>query len=351
MNIREAIEATAVGRKEIQGIMDSKATYHPDDANIYSGLKRSVARDVSETLHKASLQEILSAATSADSAGAYYLMVPKVYDTLLAGVRLYDITPVVSAYMIENWGPTSTLTVDVAADPSFRAKRSSSGAQSPDETVKTTKITMTAKFLSTDIGITNELVEDSAMNIMAWHIQHAGEAHGYAVTKLALASLITGTDGDGTLGSSLTGDADSTKFSGGATSDLNKAVKAIGLKEWNPDTIICTNEAWQDAIGAYATSGWLTTAPTSPGFNLKYGFMDVMFRNDAQLHDAADTTSFTNCITLVFDRRNALITARKRWLQLEHYSDPTRDIGDAVITSRVATASLYNDAIYKLTET
>ena len=59
----------------------------------------------------------------------------------------------------------------------------------------------------------------------------------------------------------------------------------------------------------------------------------------------------TNCISIIFDRRAALLTGRKRWLRMENYADPVRDLGGVVVSCRQDSVTLYDDAIYVLTET
>ena len=54
--------------------------------------------------------------------------------------------------------------------------------------------------------------------------------------------------------------------------------------------------------------------------------------------------------SFVLNKQNASLTVRKRWLKLENYSDPVRDLVGAVITSRQNSATIYNDASADITE-
>jgi len=69
------------------------------------------------------------------------------------------------------------------------------------------------------------------------------------------------------------------------------------------------------------------------------------------LHLATDAEGvFTDCVTLIFDRDNALVTGRKRWMMVNNYADPVRDLAGCTITARQDSVTLYDDAIYVLTE-
>jgi len=70
------------------------------------------------------------------------------------------------------------------------------------------------------------------------------------------------------------------------------------------------------------------------------------------LHLATDAEGvFTDCVTLIFDRDNALVTGRKRWMEIKNYGDPVSDLAGAVVSCRQDSVTTYNDAIAVLTET
>jgi len=93
--------------------------------------------------------------------------------------------------------------------------------------------------------------------------------------------------------------------------------------------------------------------PSTAGYNLKLSNIDVLLSTDDGLHASTDLAgaAFTNCITVLFSRANALLTGRKRWMQINNYSDPVRDLTGAVVSFRQDSVSLYDDSIYVLTET
>jgi hypothetical protein len=81
--------------------------------------------------------------------------------------------------------------------------------------------------------------------------------------------------------------------------------------------------------------------------------MDVLKSTSPVLHDEADArgATFTECVTIVFDRTVAILTGRKRWMRIENFVNPMQDLEGAVVSSRQDTISMYDDSIYVLTET
>jgi len=59
----------------------------------------------------------------------------------------------------------------------------------------------------------------------------------------------------------------------------------------------------------------------------------------------------TDLLTIVFDKDYAMLSGRKRWLRIENYSDPVRDLVGATITARQDSVTLYKDSIFVITET
>jgi len=58
-----------------------------------------------------------------------------------------------------------------------------------------------------------------------------------------------------------------------------------------------------------------------------------------------------NLVTVVFDKDYALLSGRKRWLRIENYSDPIRDLVGATVTARQDSVTIYDDSIAVITET
>ena len=53
----------------------------------------------------------------------------------------------------------------------------------------------------------------------------------------------------------------------------------------------------------------------------------------------------------VIDKDYALLSGRKRWLRIENYSDPVRDLVGATVTMRQDSVTVYNDSICRIRET
>jgi hypothetical protein len=131
------------------------------------------------------------------------------------------------------------------------------------------------------------------------------------------------------------------------------AIRKIGDDNHVPDTLLITNEAWGHSVSMQAVPvGW-QSGPVTPGFDSRLGPIDVKFNNSMLMHASTDAegAAFTDCKTIVFDRKNALVSGRKRWMQIENYADPVNDISGAVVSARVDSVTAFKDAIYVLTET
>lgn len=346
--IQEMVSHTEPNLKKIKEYMDENAMYHPYDVSIYEGLSRSVQRTVRESLREIPIHEFLDK-TSATS-GAY-LVAAKIWDELYYASKQYDICPLIGN-MAYDWAGNS-LSVDIAVDDSYRAYKISSGGKAPDSNIATVQATITPETYAVPVMLTSTLVEDGAWPLIEWHVSQAGKAIGEQVSNAAISVLKTGTDGDGTVNSSATGDADETKWTGGTTSDIESAIRALGDDKFIGNTLLSTSEAFMHSISTTAAEiGWANMAPLD-GYTSKIGFLDVLINNSELLHAAGDLAgaAMTDCVTVVFDRRNALLTGRKRWLRVENYANPVEDLSGAVVTARQDSISIYDDSIYVLTET
>ncbi len=90
-------------------------------------------------------------------------------------------------------------------------------------------------------------------------------------------------------------------------------------------------------LDRFAQGNW---PQTLAGMNVVYSDVDILTENKAM----------TGCISVIFDKDYALLTGRKRWLRIEKYSDPIRDLIGATVTARQDSVTVYNDSIYVLTE-
>lgn len=374
LSIKEIVDKTVDQRKQIKNVLDSRGQFHPDiktpeqtRCTILDGLSGADQQAIRESIDNIPLREFLAKSGTTGIAGAAYLVPDKLHSDLIFYSRQTDLVPLIGR-VVTGWtgGP---LKVDVVSDTSYAARRFTGGGKKASDTPETMQATITPVGYSVLLPITNDLIEDSAYDMIDFHVQNGAKALGEKSSELALTDLKTATDGWGTKNSSATGDADETSWTGGTTADIDDALADLTDDRWIANTIIMTTEAWQHSVqttfGAETAGGaagdyWvmrpyvqaITTKPVADGFDLKMLTLDVLFSDNVALYNGEPAgTAMTNCVTIVYDRMNGLLTGRKRWLQINKYSDPTQDMSAAVISFRQDSVTLYDDAIYVLTET
>ena len=218
-----------------------------------------------------------------------------------------------------------------------------------DETIETVKSTLDfSTAFGINFRITNDLIEDSQFDLIEMHLRNAGREMGEFASNEALTIMYAPASGDGTLNiNAATGAADCTTFvGGGATQDVRSCIRANLADGYISDTMAVTHEAMLNSIlftiglqyqesmvwNEFAHGTWPTRLA---GMNIVYADTDIMTTNKAQ----------TDCKTLIFAKEYALISGRKRWLRIEKYSDPIRDLVGATITARQDSKAVYRDSI------
>jgi len=269
----------------------------------------------------------------------------------MGAVRATDKVPLFSAEVVNGW-KGGDLKVDIAVRSSegtlfkwvMHPKVPSSGSGAPTETVETVQATIKPKHFNVAPRITNDLIEDNNFQLVEWHLTQAAQQLGQYATDLAIADLKAAADGDGTQGT-VTAGADTT-----TTANVTEAIEELGSEFWNPNTMIVTYKAWVDAINVTASHAGITYPLPPEGYDAKFQCLDVIFNNSKNLHAGVTSDKLTNCVTLVLDRTAALLCGRKRWMQIENYSNPVRDLAGAVISCRQDCVTLYKDASNEITE-
>lgn len=100
---------------------------------------------------------------------------------------------------------------------------------------------------------------------------------------------------------------------------------------------------WADGLAAGLQPEWMTNPYPDTVLGLR------TYRGSwTSLNYVAGT--FTRNYTLVFTKQYALLSGRKRWLRIEQYSEPVRDLKGAVVSFRQDSVTMYNDSIALLTE-
>ena len=356
-SIQEILEKTAPQRRQVIKALDgvnSENGWHPEDANIFgtgtnqTPLSLSDQIGIQETLNKLSLSEILILGASTNGASA--LVSNKLYDTLIYASKQYDLCPLLSAYMAEKW-QGGNLSISIAKDGTYKARKFVGGAKIPEVQPSFVQGTLKPEAYGIPILGGADLIEDEQFGIVQWNVEQAAKAVGKQATDLMVTKLLAATDGDGVLNS---GNADTaeTKWGGSSSNDVVKAYQAVSQDEFKANTVVCTGTTWGKSLSLYTgTNGWHPLEPQL-GFDARIGVLDVAISNSPALHSATDVSGavFLANKTVVFDRNNAVLTGRKRWMEIKNYSDPVQDILGAVVSFRQNSVSLYNDAIYVLTE-
>ena len=323
-----------------------KGIFNPEAFDLYEGVSRSKEREMRETFRKVPLREFLSK----DTNGGEYLAAVKLHDVLYTASKQFDIVPLIGD--VVSYAKGSGLTVDVQTKQSIYGRHTSSGGAEGVDTGEFVKLDLVPERISWSPAITKELLEDSSYGLIEWHMRNAAQAIGRLASDDAISVLKTATDGDGTVNSGSTGDVAETKWSGAITTSVEDAIRAIGDDEWVPDTVLTTSEAWMHSMSnGVSRLGW-NILPSETGYDLRTSFLDILINNSPQLHASSDAVgaTFTECVTVIFDRANALITARKNWLQMEEYSNPIEDLAGVVVSGRQDSATKYDDSIFVLTE-
>lgn len=255
--------------------------------------------------------------------------------------------------------PGSSLKVDVEVDGQFVAHYFGGGGAQPQETIQTTQVTITPKLFGINACISNELIEDSQFDVIEIHLRRAAEQMGEFSTHMFLADLITGTDGDGTQNAMSSG--------AGTTTDLGDLADAymLNLEDgFHSDVVIIgpgplSDILQDDSVAKYSDTFHTrhTYTPTAQLFENEPQMVFGTVMGMKIIVDAAARTTGDGALYLsskwhsfVLNKANAMLTVRKRWLKLENYSDPVRDLVGASITARQDQATIYNDASCEITE-
>lgn len=327
--------------------------WHPEDASLYEGLNAADTYEVREALRKMTLAEVLEKGSSAQ--GADDIVAAKLHDTLIMAAKPYDLCELIG-YVATKW-EGSDLKVNIAVDGSYTPLKFGSTGSIGDMNAKFVQAIATPIGYGIPIMAGEDLVEDQQYSIVQWHAEQAARQCGILAGDLAVAVLLAQPDGDGTANTSTTGTQDTTTYG-----EILEAAQLNGNDQFNSDTLLTSHEVWEHTAntvevaggtaGDYGRQGTVNAGSPAAGFDLKLDMLDVKFWNTKQMHDSGDAEGavFTTCKSIVFDRANAILTARKRWLELKDYANPVEDIAGAVVSFRQDSVTLYKDAICVVTE-
>jgi hypothetical protein len=288
------------------------------------------------------LKEFLASSGTTGVAGAYYLIPVKLWDTMQTEAVQTDITAAISKQVL---GPESiqgtTMKIDIAKDGQYIFNESASGAIAPTETIETVQATLDFSTLYTlNFRIANDLIEDSQFDLIEMHVREAGRQAGEKASTLAATALYTATDGDGTVNSITSGQAYSIWAAGG-TVGIEDGINYNITDGYVPDSLLLTHKAFLYSIkntgAAYNEStvndNWIKT-----GYPSQLGGMNIIWSDIDYLNAAAAKA-------VIFTKEYGLLTGRKRWLRMEKYAEPVKDLTGAVISFRQDSVTLINDSI------
>ena len=336
-----------------QGTRDA---YHVDSMKLDDA--NAIAEMVRTTSFPMLAREFLAQSGTTGIGGAAYLVPLKIFQTLQTYASPADIISDVSATVLPaSEIPGSSLDITIAKRGSYAPKYSTSGATANEEELGFAKATLSfSKTISVNFNIGNDLLEDTPqLSLIDTHIRMAGQEMGKKSTTEVLAVMASTSDGDGTL-NTVTASADSTTFA-----QIAQAVDKIEVDEFRPDRLLAMRHVMVDAVMAdttYFPSGSVSSyrdtiaKAQDPGlFGLQWIRCDHASLFTAGTHATSSATeSPTNCISYVLTKDSSYISGRKRWMRIENYSDPIRDLQGAVISSRQDTVSIYDDSVCKISE-
>lgn len=361
-SLQEVKDKAKVQLNNIREVMDRYGSYHPEMetgnhqlADGFYGLGKAEELELRETLDRLSLAELLA---KGGNYGVAYLTPTKLHDTLIMYSQETDIVPKISINPIAMYWEGANVKLPIIDDYTYYPQEFISGGQIPDVSAKTDSApTLAMVSFGLAPKITTDMLEDNAFNLVQFHATQAAKGIGKKASTLALTILKTATDGVGTMNPVTAGTAETTP------AQVLEGIDAVGCDEFLANTMIVTPEAWEHSISGIEVAGgtagdyWrpldaVSFPAPSLGYHAKFHMLDVLFAVNTPLHKSTDAqgAAFDDCVTIVFDRNNALFTARKRWMQIDNYADPVKDLAGCVITCRQDSVTVYDDAIAVITE-
>jgi len=323
--------------------------------NIIANVKRIPFREFFDHKH-GKIKEFLASSGTDGIAGAYYLIPVKLYTQLQTEAVQSDCVPLISKAILgpEELSPGTTK-IDIMKDGQYAFNETSTGAIMPTSTLETLQATLDfSKIWSMNIRLAGDLIEDSLFGLLELHVNEAGRQIGEKASDLAITILYTAPDGDGTLNANAAGSttANTSKWIDTGVTGLRDTVNLCLADGYTPDTLVITHHAMgndvmattgQTANESQMYDGFIKTGwPTSiAGMNIVYSDTDYLSLNQV----------YTTCRAAVFAKQYALLTGRKRWMRVENYSEPVRDLKGATVTFRQDSVTLYKDAIGAFIET
>lgn len=361
---------------QVKDNMDSskdKGYYDHYETNIYGtgiyqdpskALKQAQVNQMKETLNTYSLRdlceragyvrEFIAKSGTAGMQGAAYLIPDKIHAELITSAVETDHCADISKLMLgPDAIPGASVKIDILSDETYKPYLTSSGGSIAEMHPTTVQATLSPETFTINFNIGNDLIEDSQFDLVQMFVQEAGREMGEFAFNRALIILATAPDGDGTLNSGTSGDADETKWAGGGTTDIDDAINGITADGYTPNIMVTSRNCMRHSIIQTMSATQYNEALGNDrfmveGWPTRVADMDIIYSNCDKL---TNSKAFTNQITVLADKNFAIVTGRKRWMRIENYSEPVMDLVGAVVSARQDSVSLYKDSIFTLTET
>lgn len=377
-NLSEILDKTKDNRKQIEDNMDrTRGGFHPHEASIYNGLKDADRAGIYETLKNIPVKTALAMAMAergelkrpirefvghsgtlttgtTGAAGFNYLLPDIIYTELYENARCADITPLVSN-TVECPGPS--LKLDVEEDGTFSPNFVASGGESPDETIKTAQGTITPRLFNINVAITNEMIEDQLFDVMGTHLAIAGKAMGEFSTKMCLFPMME--DYRGTTTTYRIEGAYNNIATGGDywyPSDLLEAEGANSIDGFPGGVLILPPHGAQTFLKGEGAGNPVPPMDIKDAYNLNnlvignWCGIDIVRTTHLTTSDTPAAVQYysglysTQWNAWLVNKKYGIQTVRKRWLKIENYSDPIKDLQGAVVSARQGHLIAYADA-------
>jgi HK97 family phage major capsid protein len=321
--------------------------------NLLANVKRIPFRDFFD--HKnGRIREFLASSGTDGIAGAYYLIPVKLYTQLQTEAVQADIVTQISKVVLgpEELSPGTTTKIDIMKDGQYKVNETSSGAIAPTETMETLQATLDfSKIYSMNIRLANDLLEDSQFGLLELHVNEAGRQIGEKSSDLALTILATAPDGDGTICSNTSTSQYVMKWIDTGITGLVDLFGDITKNGYVADTLAITHHSMINSVmattGATANESLMNNNFIVGGFPATIAGMNIVYSDTDYL---SCSQAYTLCHAIMFAKQYAMITGRKRWMRIENYSEPVRDLKGAHVTFRQDSVTLYKDAIGNMIE-
>lgn len=377
-SLQEVLEKTEANRKSIREEMDrTHGGFHPHEQSIYTGLNAADKQGIYETVKALPLSYWIAAGAVAEgyakenilkeyighsgslttgttgAMGFNYLLPDVIYTALFENASQDDIAPLISN-MLECPGPE--LKVDAEADDKFKPGFTASGGEAPNKAITTAQGTIKPKTFTMNVAITNEMMEDNLFNVMASHISIAGKRMGEFSSRMALFPIMD--DHRATATTYRIEGAYNTFNTGGAsTLDWTDILQGWGENNTDgfksnvavvapqaPSTLLVGAAGYPSPLGDFSK----INLNQNPIANING--MDIVVCSHMTTADTPAANSWqsglysTTWHVLVLNKTYGIQTVRKRWLKIENYSDPIKDLQGAVVSARQGHLVAYADA-------